>query len=240
LDAYWINERSREDAIAKGYTVVDHATIMTTHISDVVRRYAHELIGRQEAQHLLDALKQNYPKVVEELVPNHLSLGGVVKVLQNLLMEQVSIRDLLTIVETLADWAPSTRQLDVLTEYVRQSLSRSITSQYLSSDGNLMVVTLGPSAERRMAESIQRSEHGDFLTVDPHYAQKLMRRLADRMEKFTPLNLQPILICSAQIRYHFKKMADRFLPHLVVLSYEEIAPTIKIQSLGVVETTDED
>ncbi len=240
LDAYWINERSREDAIAKGYTVVDHATIMTTHISDVVRRYAHELIGRQEAQHLLDALKQNYPKVVEELVPNHLSLGGVVKVLQNLLMEQVSIRDLLTIVETLADWAPSTRQLDVLTEYVRQSLSRSITSQYLSSDGNLMVVTLGPSAERRMAESIQRSEHGDFLTVDPQYAQKLMRRLADRMEKFTPLNLQPILICSAQIRYHFKKMADRFLPHLVVLSYEEIAPTIKIQSLGVVETTDED
>ena len=240
IDAVWIKETGREEAIAKGYTVVDLATVMTTHISDMIRRHAHELLGRQEVQQLLDTLKETHPKVVEELVPAQLSLGGVVRVLQNLLLEQVPIRDLLTVVEAMADWAPSVKQLDMLTEYVRQSLARTITYQYLAPEGNMMVVTLGQSVERRIAESIQRTDQGDFLAIDPGAAQKIIQEMARQLEKFAPLNLQPVVLCSGQIRTHFKKLADRFIPNLVVLSYEEITPTISIKSIGVVELADED
>lgn len=240
IEAVWIKERSREEAIAKGYTVVDLATVMTTHISDVIRRHAHELLGRQEVQHLLDTIKESHPKVVEELVPNQLSLGNVVRVLQNLLMEQVPIRDFLTVLEAMADWAPSVKQVDLLTEYVRQSLSRSITRQYQAPDGQLMAVTLGQAAEHRIAESIQHTEQGDYLAINPGSAQTLMRRIASQLDKFIPHNVQPLVLCSAQIRYHLKKLADRFIPNLVVLSYEEITPTITIQSIATVELADED
>jgi flagellar biosynthesis protein FlhA len=240
IEALWIKEQYREDAIAKGYTVVDLATIMTTHLSDVIRRHAHELIGRQEVQHLLDALKESHPKAVEELVPNLISLGGVVKVLQSLLMEQVSIRDLLTIVEAMADWAPSVKQLEVLTEHVRQALYRTITNQYLAADEELMVVNLGHPLERRMAEAVERTEHGEFLSIDPQLAQLAMKQLARQLEKFGSLNLQPVVLCSAQIRMHFKKLVDRFIPNIAVLSYDEIVPNVKIQSIGVVELADED
>lgn len=240
IEALWIKEQYREEAIAKGYTVVDLATVMTTHISDVIRRHAHELIGRQEVQHLLDALKESHPKAVEELVPNLISLGGVVKVLQNLLMEQVSIRDFLTIVEAMADWAPSVKQIEVLTEHVRQALYRTITNQYLAADEELMVVSLGHPLERRMAEAVERTDQGEFLSIDPQLAQLAMKQLAKQLEKFGPMNLQPVVLCSAQIRMHFKKLVDRFIPNIAVLSYDEIVPNVKIQSIGVVELADED
>jgi flagellar biosynthesis protein FlhA len=240
IDALWIKEQVREDAIAKGFTVVDLATVMTTHISDVIRRHAYELIGRQEVQNLLDALKESHPKAVEELVPNLLSLGGVVKVLQNLLMEQVSVRDLLTVVEAMADWAPSVKQLDVLTEYVRQALSRTITRQYLTPEGELMVVNLSHPLERRISEAIKRTDQGEYLAIDPQLAQKVMQRLAEKLEKFGKLSLQPLVLCSSHLRLHVKKLVDRFIPNLTVLSYDEIMPNIKIQSIGVVEFTDED
>lgn len=240
IEAMWVKENAREDAIAKGYTVVDHSTVMTTHISDVIRRYAHELIGRQEVQSLLDTLKETHPKVVEELVPNQLSLGGVVKVLQNLLMEQVSIRDLLTTVEAMADWAPSVKQLDLLTEYVRQALSRTITQQYLDDDGELKVVNLGQPFERRIAEAIERTGQGEFLAIDPRLAQSIVQSLGEQLENFAPLNLQPIVLCSAQIRPHFKKLVDRFIPNLTIISYDEVMANIRIQSIGVVELADED
>ncbi len=240
IDALWIKEQAREDAIAKGFTVVDLATVMTTHISDVIRRHAHELIGRQEVQNLLDALKESHPKAVEELVPTLLSLGGVVKVLQNLLMEQVPIRDLLSIVEAMADWAPAVKQIDMLTEYVRQALSRTITRQYLNPQGELLVVNLGHPLERRISEAVKRSEQGEYLAIDPQLAQKAMQRLAAKLEKFGSLNLQPVVLCSSHLRVHLKKLVDRFIPNLVVLSYDEILPNVKIQSLGVVELTDED
>jgi flagellar biosynthesis protein FlhA len=137
------NPAAREDANAKGYTVVDLATIMTTHLSDVIRRHAHELVGRQEVQKMLDTIKSSHPKVVEELVPNLMSLGGVVRVIQNLLQEQVPVRDLLTILETLADWAPTTKKLEILTEHVRQALARTITQFLSGDDGKLHVLTLG-------------------------------------------------------------------------------------------------
>jgi flagellar biosynthesis protein FlhA len=240
IDALWIKEEQREEAIAKGFTVVDLATVMTTHISDVIRRHANELIGRQEVQDMLDSLKESHPKVVEELVPNLISLGGVVKVLQNLVKEQVPVRDLLTIVESMADWAPVVKQIDVLTEHVRQALHRTITNQYLTPDNELMVVTLGHPLERRVAEAIERTEQGEFLSIDPQLAQLTMKNLAKQLEKFGPMNLQPVVLCSSQIRLHFKKLADRFMPNISVLSYEEIVPNVKIQSIGVVELADED
>jgi flagellar biosynthesis protein FlhA len=240
IDAIWIKEQVREEAMAKGFTVVDLATVMTTHLSDIIRRNASDLLGRQEVQNMLDSLKETHPKVVEELVPNLMSLGGVVKVLQNLLAEQVPIRDLLTILEAMADWAPSAKQLDVLTEYVRQSLNRSITKQYITDEGELMVVNLSHTLERRIAESIERSDHGEILTMDPQTAQIVIQRLAEQLEKFAPLNLQPIVLCSARIRLHFKKLVDRFIPNMVVLSYDEVMSNVKIQSLGMVELADED
>jgi flagellar biosynthesis protein FlhA len=240
IDAVWIKERQREEAIAKGYTVVDLATVMTTHISDVIRRHAHEMLGRQEVQALLDKLKETHPKAVDELVPNQLSLGGVVRVLQNLLMEQVPVRDLLTIVEAMADWAPSTKQLDMLTERVRQAMARTITRQYLTPEGEMIAVSLGQTAERRIAESLQRTDQGEFLAMNPQTAQRLMHRLAEQLDKYAQRGLQPLVICSGQIRAHVKKLVDRFIPHLVVLAYEEILPNAKIQSLGVAELKDED
>ncbi|KJS30376.1 MAG: flagellar biosynthesis protein FlhA [Desulfatitalea sp. BRH_c12] len=240
IDAMWIKERQREEAIAKGYTVVDLATVMTTHISELIRRHAHELLGRQEVQVLLDALKETHPKAVDELVPNQLSLGGVVRVLQNLLMEQVSIRDLLTIVEAMADWAPSVKQLDVLTEHVRQAMARTITRQYKTPEGEIVAVSLGQAAERSIAEALQRTDHGDYLAMDPRTAQRLMHRLAEQLDKYAKRGLQPLVLCSGQIRIHVKKLVDRFIPQLVVLSYEEILPNVRIQSLGVAELTDED
>jgi flagellar biosynthesis protein FlhA len=240
IDAVWIKEGNREEAIAKGYTVVDLATVLTTHMSDVIRRHAHELIGRQEVQELLNTLKETHPKVIEELIPNTMSLGGVVKVLQNLLIEQVQIRDLLTVVEAMADWAPSVKQIDQLTEYVRQALSRTITRQYMTPEGELKVITLSHPLERELAEAIQRTDHGEFLAIDPHIAQQIMRRTAEQLEKFGPMNLQPLILCSAPIRPHLKKLADRFIPNLVVISYDEVETNVRIQSIGMVEFENED
>lgn len=240
LEAYWIKEEKREIAMAKGFTVVDVATVLTTHVSDVIRRYAADLLGRQEVQQLIDHLKETHPKVVEELIPNQLTLGGVVKVLHNLLTEQIPIRDFLTIVETLADWAPMVKQVDILAEHVRQALSRTITSLYQNNDGELTVLTLDQNVERSLIDALQRSEQGSYFAVEPRLAQKLMNQVAKKLEKFVEVNLQPIILCSAIIRPHFKKLVDRFIPNLVVLSYEEIANTAKIKNLGTVELPNAD
>ena len=240
LDAFWIKPAAREDASAKGYTVVDHATIVTTHLSDIIRRHAHELVGRQEVQKLLDTLKASHPKVVEELVPNLMALGGVVRVIQNLLQEQVPVRDLLTIMETLADWAPSTKKLDILTEHVRQALARTITSQYQAEDGKLYVLTLSQAVEKRVSESLQKTDQGVFLAIDPAYAKSIMDDLSIKMEDYKHLGVQPLLVCSAQIRGHFKKLVDRFMPDLTVIAYDEIVTSAKIQIVGTVEASDAD
>jgi len=238
LPAFWINKDMKEKAMAKGYTVVDLSTVLTTHLSDVIRRQAHEILGRQEVQQLLDNLQDSHPKVVEELVPNLLPLGGVVKVLQNLLREQIPIRDLLTILETLADWAPMTKDLDALTEYVRQALSRTITQLYQTPEGNISVITLDQGVETAVSDSIQHSEQGSFLAMEPTSAQRIMNDLAQKLERFVSLNHQPIVMCSSQIRAHFKRLTDRFIPDLVVLSYNDIVSSMKIQSLGTVRISD--
>ena len=240
LEAYWIKEEKRELAMAKGYTVVDVATVLTTHLSDVIRRYAPDLLGRQEAQKLIDHLKETHPKVVEELIPNQLSLGNVVKVLQNLLSEQIPIRDLLTIIETLADWSPSVKQIDTLTEYVRQALSRTITNLYQSTNGDVAALTLDQQVEQALADALQHSDHGSYFAMEPRLAQKIMNDLAAKLEKFADINLQPIILCSAMIRPHFRKLVNRFIPNIVILSYEEIANSVKINNIGIVELADAD
>lgn len=238
LPALWIKANAKENAIAKGYTVVDLAAVMTTHLSEVVKRHGPEFLGRQEVQQLLDNLKDSHPKVVEELVPSYLSLGGVVKVLQNLLREQVPIRDLLLIMETLADWAPISKDLDLLTEYVRQALARTISKMHQTRDGILPVITLGHDVESAISAANQQSEQGSHFALDPVTAQKIVNKLGRLLEKSSSLNYQPVIVCSAQIRCHFKKLVDQFIPNIPVLSYNEILSTVEIQSLGTLELSD--
>ena len=240
LPALWIKEDVKERAIANGYTVVNAATVMTTHLSDVIRKHAHELLGRQEAQELLDNIKDTHPKVVEELVPNLLPLGAVVKVLQNLLREQIPVRDLLAILETLADWSPLTKDTDFLTEYVRQALSRTITRMNLLETGDMAVVNLGQNLENTLIESMQKSEHGQYLILSPTKIEKIVHLLAAQVEKFYPLNARPIVLCSAHVRPYFKRLMDRYIADLTVLSYDELLPNIKLRTVGTVELTDAD
>jgi flagellar biosynthesis protein FlhA len=240
LPAVWIRENAREAALSKGFTVVDTATVMTTHLSEVIRRHAHELLGRQEVQRMLDYLKQSHPKVVEDLVPNLLPLGSVVKVLQNLLREQVPIRDLLAILETLGDWAPLTKDPDALTEHLRHSLARTLTKMHQMPDGSLAVITLSHAVESALAEALQKGDHGRVLALDPQTANRMMSSLARQIEQCAARNLQPVVLCSSAVRLAFKKLADRFIPNLFVLSYEEILNTVEVRSLGSVELSDAD
>jgi flagellar biosynthesis protein FlhA len=240
LPAVWIRESAKEQALSKGFTVVDTATVLTTHLAEVIRRHAHELLGRQEAQRMLDHLKQSHPKVVEELVPNLLPLGGVVKVLHNLLREQVPIRDLLAILETLGDWAPLTKDPDALTEHVRHSLARTLTKAHLAADGSLSVITLGPAVESALAEALQKGEHGRVLALDPATVNRMMNSLARQVERCAALSLQPLVLCSSPVRLPFKRLAERFIPSLCVLSYDEILSSVEIRSLASVELSDAD
>jgi flagellar biosynthesis protein FlhA len=235
LPAVWIKEKDRENALAKGYTVVDLGTVLITHVSDIIRRHSHECVGRQEVQKLLDNLKASNPKVIEELIPNLLSLGAVVRVLQNLLREQIPVRDLVTILETLADWAPMVKDPDLLTEYVRQSLRRTITTSHQSPDGSLSVITLDQQIEKAIADALQQNDHGSLLPLEPQLAQKIITSLTEQMEKFSGLAAQPVVLCSPQIRPHFKRLVERFVPDLSVLSYNEIVSNAKIQSIGTVK-----
>ncbi|MCK5423691.1 MAG: flagellar biosynthesis protein FlhA [Deltaproteobacteria bacterium] len=233
IPALWVGEKDKEKAQIAGYTVVDLSTMIATHISEILKTHAYELLGRQEVQSLLDNLALNHPKVVEELVPNLLSLGGVQKTLQNLLKEQVSIRDLLSIVETLADYAPITKNVDILTEYVRQRLARSITKQYKTPEGDIPLMTLDAEIEELVNNAIQHTEHESYLSLEPALAQKILAQFNKAMGKFTSMNYQPIILCSPGIRPHLKKLTERFLPTLVVLSHNEIDKRVKLKSLGV-------
>jgi flagellar biosynthesis protein FlhA len=195
----------------------------------------HELLSREEVQKLLKRFAQDYPKVVEELVPNLLPLGVVQKVLQNLLREQISIRDLLTILETLADYAPLTKDSMILTEYVRQGLARSITQKWQAADGELPALLLAFELEDALLKSLQHTEHGSYLTLDPTTSQRLMMELAKAVEKWTLTSYPvPILITSPLLRPHLKRLTEPFLPQLVVLSQSDIVPNVPIKNCGMV------
>ncbi|MGH7894687.1 MAG: flagellar biosynthesis protein FlhA [Candidatus Binatia bacterium] len=238
LDALWIAPQDRERAQLAGYTVVDPGTVVVTHLTETIRRHAHELLGRQEVQGLLDQVATTRPKVVEELVPQLLPVGGVQKILQNLLRESVSIRDLTTILETVADHAGRTKDPDALTEYARQALGRSITQRLVGADGTLALVTLAASLERGLVDAVQRSDEGAVLVVDPSTAQRLVGRLGGWMERFASDGLTPILLCGAALRPYVRRFLERYLPALVVLAPAEITPAVRVRSLGVVTLDD--
>ncbi len=234
LPAVWIGSSDRDQAQINGYTVVDSTTVVATHISEVIKRYSHELVGRQEMQQLLDNVAVNAPKVVEELIPSLLSLGTVLRVVKNLLKEGVSIRDMRTILETLADYASLTKDPDVLTEFVRQGLGRFIVDQYKLEDDTLCLVTLDREIEDIIAEAIQPSDQGSFLAIEPNTAQQIITMIRSMADRFGMSGAQPVLLASPSIRRHVRKLIERFVPHMAVLSHNEIPQNVKIQSLGVV------
>lgn len=234
LDAMWVSLAQKEKAELSGYTVVDLPTVMATHLTEMIRTHAHELLGRQDASALIENFKKTHPKVVEDLIPENLSLGGVVKVLQNLLKEQVSIRDLLTIFETLADEAGRTKDLDLLTESVRKQLSRSITSKYLSETGEVSVMTFDPKLEELVSSSLLQTEQGVQLVMDPQSASKMISNIADQIERHPEIAGQPILLTSPTVRRHVFKLVSRFIPQLIVLSHSEVSTEAQVQSVATV------
>lgn len=234
LDALWISRSQKEEAELAGYTVVDLPTVMATHITEIIRTHAHELLGRQEAQVLVDNFKKNYPKVVEDLIPDPLSLGVVVRVLQNLLREQVSIRDLLTIFETLADEAIRTKDVDILTESTRRALARSITNRYRNEQGEVTVLNLDPHLEELIANSLLQTEQGVQLVMDPRAAHGMIEGIASTIENHPEIAGQPILLTSPTARRHVFKLTHRFIPQLVVLSHSELSSDARISNVGTV------
>jgi len=230
--AIWIKEEQREEAERLGYTVVDPPTIIATHMQEIIRRNAPDLITRQDVQSLIDSLKQNYPTVVSELIPNQLTLGEVQKVLHNLLREGLSIRDLLTITETLADWAPKTKDIGFLTEQVRMSLARQIIRQYASKDGILLAITLHPKLENELGENLQQTSEGEQLILPPDRLQKIVVAVQEEIKK--NIREKTIILCSPRIRRHFKNLIRQILPQIGVLSYNEITSDIEVKSVGMV------
>ncbi|MBI3304276.1 MAG: flagellar biosynthesis protein FlhA [Deltaproteobacteria bacterium] len=233
LPALWTSAADRERAEMMGYTVVDAETVLITHLSEVVKRYAPELLTRQDVQRLLDGLAQDHPKVVEELIPHHLTVGGVQKVLQNLLREEVPLRDLLTIIETLADNAPHVKDTDGLTECVRQALCRTITSAYRSPEGVITLMTLAPPIEKVIRDSIQEG-----MALEPQTAQLIVNSVQQAVETFTSRGLLPVLLASPGVRRYVRQLLSRYLPQIAVLSHNEIAEGVKIQSLGMIRWHD--
>jgi flagellar biosynthesis protein FlhA len=233
LPAFWIAENQRDHAQLMGYTVVDGATVITTHISELVKQQAPELIGRIEVQQLLDALKETYPKLVEDLVPNVVPLGVIQKVIQNLLRERVPVRDLARILEATADAIGITRDPLTLTEYVRQHLGRSLTSPHLSDNNELGVLVLDPKLEQTIQSGIETTDRGSFLAIDPGKLQELLNRITSGIASLLP-GAQPVLLTNPVVRPHLRHLLERAMPHLVVLSHSEVPMDVRVINLGTV------
>ena len=234
LPAVWITEGQRERAESLGYTVVDPPSIIATHLTEVIRQHIAELLSRQDVQNLVDNLKESNPSIVEELVPKVLGLGEVQKVLQNLLREGISIRDLLTIFETLADYAQTTRDTDVLTEYVRQSLKRAISAKYFPANETTSVVTLDPKVEQEIMSSVKQTEQGAYLTLAPERTKAIMASVQTEIDKLESLGKNPIIITSPIVRMYFKRLTEDYFKDLIVVSYNEVETNVELQSVGMV------
>ena len=234
LPAIWITEGQRERAESLGYTVVDPPSIIATHLTEIIRQHISELLTRQDVQNLVNNLKDTNPSLVEELIPKLLGLGEIQKVLQNLLKEGISIRDLLTIFETLADYAPSTRDTDILTEYVRQSLKRAISSKFFPANETTSVVTLDPKLEQEIMASVKQSENGAYLTLDPEKTKAIMKSVGDEIAKLENLGKNPIIVTSPIVRMYFKRLTEDYYRDLIVVSYNEIENNVELQSVGMV------
>ncbi len=234
LPAIWITEGQRERAESMGYTVVDPPSIIATHLTEIIRQYISELLTRQDVQNLVNNLRETNPSLVEELVPKLLGLGEIQKVLQNLLKEGISIRDLLTIFETLADYAATTRDTDILTEYVRQSLKRAISSKFFPANETTSVITLDPKLEQEIMASVKQTETGAYLTLDPEKTKVIMKSVGSEVGKLENLGKNPIIITSPIVRMYFKRLTEDYYRDLIVVSYNEIENNIELQSVGMV------
>lgn len=232
LPALWIPESQREGAQVAGYTVVDPSTVIATHLTEIFRRHLADFLGRQEVQGLLDTLAKTAPKAVDDLVPSTLPLGTVQKVLQNLVRENVTVRDMLTIAETLADYGNQTKNADVLTEYVREKLARSIVKPYMDAEGSLSVITLDPQADRTVQESIRQTEGGAYLSLNPASAQHLVTNINKAVDNAVTAEGQPVLLTSPLARPHVAQLVARFLPNVPVISQAEIPADIRLQAVG--------
>ncbi len=234
LPAVWVSTEVKQRAELMGYMIVDPPSVIATHLTEVLKRYAYQLLRREETKELVDNLKETHPNLVEELVPNLLTIGDIQKVLQSLLKEQVSIRDLAAIFETLADYAVYTKEPKVLTEYVRQSLTRQITEQY-ADNGVIHVLTAGATLEKGISDSIQQTEAGlHYLSMDPQISRKITDELQAQISRVIKSGGQPIFLTSPSIRMYLKQFVDKIIPSVPVLSYTELEPDVEIQSIGVV------
>ena len=234
LPAVWITEGQRERAESLGYTVVDPPSIIATHLTEIIRQHIDELLTRQDVQNLVNNLKENNPAIVEELVPKLMGLGEVQKVLQNLLREGISIRDLLTIFETLADYASTTRDTDILTEYVRQSLKRAICSKFFPANETTSVVTLDPKIEQEIMNSVKQTEQGAYMNMDPARTRAIMESTGEEVKKLENLGRNPIIITSPIVRTYFKRLTEEYYPDLIVVSYNEVENRVELQSVGMI------
>ncbi|WP_117148770.1 MULTISPECIES: flagellar biosynthesis protein FlhA [Paraliobacillus] len=234
LPAKWIGEDVKDEAELSGYTVVDPPSVVSTHITEIIKKHAHLLLGRQETKQLIDHLKESYPILVEEVTPEPLSIGDVQKVLAKLLREHVSIRNLPIIFETLADFGKMTNDTELLGEYARQALSAQITKQYVQNEQGLKVITVAGEVEQMISDHIQQTEHGSYLSLDPDSQQRIIRSVTEKIESISLQEETPIILCSPTIRMYMKQLLDRFFPHVVVLSYNELEPNLDVKSVGVV------
>jgi flagellar biosynthesis protein FlhA len=236
LDALWIKSAQKDEATFRGYTVVNCATVIVTHLTKLIGENAHKLLGRQETQKLIDNLKIDHPKVVEEVVgPDRLSLGDVVKVLQNLLAESVSIRDIHSIFETLADHCKKVSHPDILTRYVRKALGRGIIKKYLANENTLHIATLDRAVEDVLVGALQTAEDGStYFNIDTRYVERLLNQIAETMRKFDPLGTMPVLVCGSRIRWDLRKLINRFVPGIVVVAFDEIPAEIQTNKVGII------
>ncbi|MBQ8188847.1 MAG: flagellar biosynthesis protein FlhA [Lachnospiraceae bacterium] len=234
LPAIWITEGQRERAESLGYTVVDPPSIIATHLTEIIRQHIAELLTRQDVQNLTNNLKETNPSIVEELVPKLMGLGEVQKVLQNLLQEGISIRDLLTIFETLADYSSTTRDTDILTEYVRQSLKRAICAKFFPANETTSVVTLDPKVEQEIMSNVKQTEQGAYLTLDPEKTKAIIESVRTEVGKLESLGKNPIIITSPIVRMYFKRLTEDYFKDLIVISYNEVESNVELQSVGMV------
>lgn len=237
LDAYWIKDKDRDQSVAAGLTVVDHPTIIATHLTEIVRNSAHELMSRQETQKLIETVSNTHQKVLEEITQNQVNVGIIQKVLQNLLREQVSIRDLVTILEGVADASSTTRDPELITEFVRQRMARNILKPYLV-DGILNLLILEKSLEEKMISSLQPSDHGTYLALDLAFSQSLIEKVGEEAKKAMMQSLQPVILVHPVLRAKLRRFLERYIQGITVISHNEIPPQIKIQSMGVIKVNE--
>jgi flagellar biosynthesis protein FlhA len=233
LPAFWIPDAQRDRAQMLGYTVVEPATVLTTHISELIKKHAPDLLGRPEVQHLLDTLKEGSPKLVDDLIPNVISVTTLQKVMHNLLRERVPVRDLGRILEATADAATMTKDIGFITEYVRQAMGRVLTGPHLSETGELGVLVLDPTLEQTLQGGIEQTDRGSFLALEPGRTQELLSRIANGIAKVLP-GAQPVLLTNPVVRPHLRRLLERALPQLVVLSHSEVPLDVRVVNLGTV------